>query len=628
MAPRRGARSNSPGSGAPRHETCEGMHVLVPRRSWDRYIEDRLMRPTSPFLVLALAGLTGSAAVPSKADGQVPPEDGRTAPTPAETEEQMEARQRFFKGLELFRAESWGAALAEFEASRRLHPTRAATRNAAICLKNLERYEESVSLYEGWITSFPDAPPEERARVEEELKALARLVGTLEVRVREGGASVFVDGVDRGTSPLAAPLRLSAGTHLVQIYKEGYVPSQASVLVAGAASATVDLSLRPLAQSGRLRVAELDGRTADVIIDGIKVGSTPWEGALAPGEHYVVLAAPGDFGSQPVAAPVRLGDVTTLTIPLAHLPGVVTVKATPPGALIALDGVSVGRGSFRGRVRLGRHQIEVGLEGYVASRKSLTIEAPGERTLEIALDRDRTSGVWSAAPQPRFAVGFWGGPVLGPPLSGAVTASCEDGCSATPAYGVIAVGALGYRWPLGITAGVELGYLGVFQRVLARRATLYERPDALRQDAGEVDDAIALQGLLAGPSLAVDGGEELTWRARLLTGMHVANAADRRVGRFAPSGGGTPYTTDPYGENARALGLALAAELHLGTRLSNGLEIGGGIAPILLIGLDEPTWENDRDVLAPGFLGYYEPERTVGDVVFLVAPTLGLSGLF
>jgi hypothetical protein len=58
------------------------------------------------------------------------------------------------------------------------------------------------------------------------------------------------------------------------------------------------------------------------------------------------------------------------------------------------------------------------------------------------------------------------------------------------------------------------------------------------------------------------------------------------------------------------------------------VELGAGLAPILVIGLDEPAWQNDRDVLAPDFLGYYEPESLVGDVVVALAPTFGVSGLF
>ena len=42
----------------------------------------------------------------------------------------------------------------------------------------------------------------------------------------------------------------------------------------------------------------------------------------------------------------------------------------------------------------------------------------------------------------------------------------------------------------------------------------------------------------------------------------------------------------------------------------------------------EPGWRNERPVLAPEFLGFYDEESLMGDVVFLVAPTFGVTGLF
>lgn len=559
-----------------------------------------------------------------------PPAEGPPAePAPVPSAEQVESKERFFRGLELFAASEWGAALAEFDRSRQLHPTRAATRNSAICLRNLTRYDEAVALYELWVSSFPDAPADERALVDEELRTLAARVGKLSISVSESGATVFVDGAERGRSPLAAPLVVSAGSRVVQVYKDGYLAAQATVSVPGAASSSVELALRPLAQSGRLRVKELEGRAVDVLVDGIKVGVTPWEGALPPGSHHVELAGAGDLGSQPVAAPVALGDITSVTLPLEKVPATLTVTTSPPGALIALDGVSVGRGSFRGRVRLGAHRVEVGLEGYLPAAQQVSFDDAGSKAVVVTLERDRTSTLWNAAPQPRFALAAMLGPLLGPSLFGeSSTSGCEDDCSATPVYGALGMLSLGYRWPLGITVGADLGYLGMFQRVVGRDSVLYERPDALRADLGKADDALALQGLVVGPSIAVDGGETITWRVRLMSGVFVANAADRRVGRFAPATGATPYATDPYGENERALSLVVLPEVHVGVRIAERVELGAGLAPILVIGLDEPAWQNDRDVLAPDFLGYYEPESLVGDVVVALAPTFGVSGLF
>jgi hypothetical protein len=64
------------------------------------------------------------------------------------------------------------------------------------------------------------------------------------------------------------------------------------VQVAGGQSARVAVKMPALARdrSGRLRVVEQGGRALDVVVDGVVVGKTPWEGPLATGEHVIVLS--------------------------------------------------------------------------------------------------------------------------------------------------------------------------------------------------------------------------------------------------------------------------------------------------------------------------------------------------
>ena len=284
---------------------------------------------------LAVLASCVAASTAAFGQGSPPPE-----PAAADAKERArgQAQDRFFRGLELFEAQQWDAALAEFLESRRLHPTRAATRNAGLCLRNLHRYAEAFELFDQALRAFGAAmPDDERAAAARELDELAAFVGTIEIQSAEAGATILVDGEERGQTP-APPLRVSAGTHLVQLHKTGFFPAAETVTVAGRASARATLPLRVLGVSGRLRVTEQAGRGAAVIIDNVEVGRAPWEGPLAVGEHSVLLRGEGLLGSSPASAPVRIGELTSLTLVLEPLACEVRVAPVPADAAVAVAG--------------------------------------------------------------------------------------------------------------------------------------------------------------------------------------------------------------------------------------------------------------------------------------------------
>src|SRR6185436_965370 len=102
--------------------------------------------------------------------------------------------------------------------------------------------------FEAFLREFPTAPPDEKGVVEKAVADLRGLVGTLDVRQAEPGATVVVDGRTRGTVPLAGPLRVSSGTRMVRVYKEGYSPFETRVDVAGGQNAVVVAKLGALTQ--------------------------------------------------------------------------------------------------------------------------------------------------------------------------------------------------------------------------------------------------------------------------------------------------------------------------------------------------------------------------------------------
>jgi hypothetical protein len=340
-------------------------------------------------------------------------------PTAAQDDQDAEAKRKqarafFEKGVKLHDEKRWDEALAEFLRSRRISPTRAATKYAANCLKELRRFEEALDLFEDLLT-FPNLSATDRQFAEEGIAEVSARVGTLAIQGGEPGASVVIDGRYRGTLPLPGPVRLTAGSHEVRAFKEGLETFGATVEVKGRTAAVV--TLRNLSTGGRLQVSEQHGRVLEVVVDGAPVGKTPWEGPLSVGTHLVTLrgsidldaipeCAPGDeisaakraakrgsveLGTQPVSVPIRLRETTPLTLMAEALDTSLRVEPMPGGALVSIDSVVVGHGAWEGRLRVGDHEVEVSAEGFLPETRKVSLTRQKRHVVTVALERDRST---------------------------------------------------------------------------------------------------------------------------------------------------------------------------------------------------------------------------------------------
>src|SRR5262249_53575045 len=107
----------------------------------------------------------GNAHAQSEAPSSPPTDHASAAPDQAKKEE---AYGRFKAGLEHFDRQEWSAALVEFLRSRELYPTRAATKNAAWCMRKEGRFDEALGLYEALLRETPDLSPQDREFVDRE----------------------------------------------------------------------------------------------------------------------------------------------------------------------------------------------------------------------------------------------------------------------------------------------------------------------------------------------------------------------------------------------------------------------------------------------------------------------------
>jgi hypothetical protein len=383
----------------------------------------------------ALAGGLGALFLLEGAAAAQPAHAKRAAPTPtpppavtAPAQEdqdvvarQAEARLHFDKGLAQFEKEAWEAALAEFARSRKASSTRAATKYAASCLRELRRFDEALDMFEE-VLAFPNLAPKDLKFAQDGIAGLQPRVGTLAIKGGEPGASVVVDGRYRGTLPLAGSIRVGTGSHEIGAFKEGGDPFGATIEVTAQHEAVAQL--RSLATGGRLKVSEQRARVLDVVIDGTLVGKTPWEGPLAVGDHLVTLrgnvnldaaaeCAPVDtasasgkrpatgglveVGTQPVSVPIRLHEMTKLGLLAEELDTTLRIEPTPGGASLAIDSVLVGRGAWEGRLRVGEHKLEIMADGFLTETRRVRLERGKREVISVDLRRDRNTPEWRAA---------------------------------------------------------------------------------------------------------------------------------------------------------------------------------------------------------------------------------------
>jgi hypothetical protein len=567
---------------------------------------------------------------------------------PVEVDPKREqARAHFQRGVELFEEEAWDAALAEFLRSRELYPTRAATKNAAVCFRKLRRYDEALDAYEQLLARFADLPAEDRATAQRAVRDLARLVGTLEIRAAAPGAVVVVDARERGKTPLPGPLRVSVGTRTVRIYKEGFGAYETRVDVAGGQNTVVRAELAGLARAGRLRVVETDGRTLDVLVDNVVVGKTPWEGTVAAGEHTVQLRGEGDLGAPPASAPVELDETTRLTLRAEALDSALRVEPRPVSARVAIDGVSVGRGVWEGRLRAGTHRIEVAEEGFVAAARAVALDRGEREVAAIELGRDPSSPLWRAAHPPKIAVELDVALAMSPSFGGDVAGGCEGACSRSFGVGLLGNLNVGYQFPVGIGVGLHGGYLIAAQSTRDRAESL--RPVGLEQHPGTANDVLRLSGPFVGAAASFHRGERFAFLGRLGLGVAFLSMRDGRTGNFlAPSrelptgeirdedgyaiGGGDPPRAAPLVEEQPASYLHIAPEVRIAHRLGDHVEASLGLGVMLMFALSKPTWQNETRVLVPsdgsdgeaGFGSSADPQDLAGSVIVLILPSLGV----
>jgi tetratricopeptide (TPR) repeat protein len=150
------------------------------------------------------------------------------------------------EGIALREQHADAEALDRFERAQALEPSGRALAQIALAEQALGHFVDAQAHLEEALADEADRfIARNRELLEQALAEIAAHVGELEVR-GPADAELRVDGAMRGRLPLAAPLRVEAGTRSVEVRATGHEPFAASVEVTGGARTLLPASLRPL----------------------------------------------------------------------------------------------------------------------------------------------------------------------------------------------------------------------------------------------------------------------------------------------------------------------------------------------------------------------------------------------
>jgi len=225
--------------------------------------------------------------------------------------------------------------------------------------------------------------------------------GGLTITSTPSGATIIVDGAQKGITPMGIELLL--GSHALKLQKAGYVDYTATVVVVAGKVSPIMVQLVPLQQTtatlgGSLNIISIPENAA-IGLDGIAQGTTPKSiQNVKAGSHTITLSYPGynewtgtvtvvAGGTMPITITLIAQKVMTLpgspgTTILPSGTGSLIIQSTPTGANVYLDGEGRGMTPLTlSNVTPGTHRLLLTYSGYSDYKETVQLSAGAQHTV-------------------------------------------------------------------------------------------------------------------------------------------------------------------------------------------------------------------------------------------------------
>ncbi len=237
-----------------------------------------------------------------------------------------QARENFNAGVQAFEAGNFEQALEAFQEAYRLAPHPTVRVNMANCYERLNRPLEALFHFESFLAESEDAPAEQRREVQAAVERLRHQIGEVTLRVAPDGALVRLDESEVRRAPIMNTIRMTPGSHVVEVRAEGYQSIRREFIVEAGQPADVTIRL----ERGEDTVAEpLPAVDESPVVEG------------EPLPADAVAAPPPSTTTQDVVGPEPLADegggggfeITTPTIIAGAATGALLVGTVITGIL-------------------------------------------------------------------------------------------------------------------------------------------------------------------------------------------------------------------------------------------------------------------------------------------------------
>jgi len=209
----------------------------------------------------------------------------------------------------------------------------------------------------------------------EEFFSLRPRRGVVNITTNPDDASIFINGVLRGTSSFT--YEGPPGEISVEVKKEGFRSENRRVMVDSETPKSELFELHQNMQHIRIESAPVG---AQIMVDGKNMGNSPMVVELGVGEHVIQASASG-YHSEEKKISIDLEENSSKDfrrewveqLVLQRIQGTVSITTVPSGASIYVNGIYKGMGSFIYEGAAGTITVDVKLAGYESETRSLTV---------------------------------------------------------------------------------------------------------------------------------------------------------------------------------------------------------------------------------------------------------------
>ncbi len=210
--------------------------------------------------------------------------------------------------------------------------------------------------------------------------ALQPLPVSLTITSEPSGASVYINGAYKGTTPLT--LSVTPGTYEVKLTKQGYKNYMTTVELSPDKSKTLSVTLSPI--YGRVQITSIPSG-AKVYVNSSYKGMTPLSLSLPPGMYTIKVSKQG-YKNYETTLILSAGEHKAISVTLTPAFGHVTVTSTPSGASVYIDGKYAGTTPLENyKLSTGEHTVKVEKEGYETYTTKVDVSPGGTATVSATL---------------------------------------------------------------------------------------------------------------------------------------------------------------------------------------------------------------------------------------------------